>query len=138
MNRYKKRTGRALSIPEGLIYGVCMSIGITLAGISLAAKMIEGELLEESAIGYAVMIILLLASCAGAMIAQSKIKRRYLLVSSLSALIYAAVLLCITAIFFGGQYEAVGVTVLLILGGCTLAVLLKMGPGRGAKRRKRL
>ena len=138
MNQYQKHTGRALSIPGGLMYGGIVSLVITLIGATIVAKLLDGEILEESEIGYAAMVILMLASCAGTMTAQAKIKRQYLLVSGLSAGLYSAVLFSITALFFGGQYEAVGVTLLLILGGSVLALLLRMGPDRGGKHKKRV
>jgi hypothetical protein len=52
------------------------------------------------------------------------------------------VLLSMTALIFGGQYDRVGVTAIAILSGCILAVLLgekrKKSPKlqRGKKRRR--
>lgn len=135
--RNQKPIGRAVSMPKGLTLGGIASLGITMAGAAVIAKLLETERVGESMVGYAVMVLLLGSSFAGTWISQHRIKRRLLLVSLLSGGIYFALLLSITALFFGGQYEAVGVTGLLILGGSGTALLLAGRSGRGVERKKR-
>lgn len=131
-----KNTGRATSMPVGLLSGLAVSFGVTILGIGMIAKALDMEKMREGAIGYAVMVLLLAASFAGALVSRNRIKRQYLLVCGLSALMYFLTLLSITALFFGGQYEAVGVTGLLVLGGSMLALLTGGQGRRGGKRRK--
>ena len=76
------------------------------------------------------MIILLAASFLGTAGACGRIKRRAALVSLLSAVVYYLTLIAITALFFGGQYTAMGVTALMMLAGSGTALLLKTGKGR--------
>ena len=137
MMRNQKPIGRAVSMPKGLTLGGIASLGITMAGAAVIAKLLETERVGESMVGYAVMVLLLGSSFAGTWISQRRIKRRLLLVSLLSGGIYFALLLSITALFFGGQYEAVGVTGLLLLGGSGTALLLAGRIGRGVERKKR-
>lgn len=63
------------------------------------------------------MVLLIVSSFAGAMISFGRIKRQRMLVCIVSGVIYFAILMSITALFFGGQYSAVGTTALLVLAG---------------------
>lgn len=132
----QKPTGRASSMPAGLAMGGLCSLGVTLLGSAVLAKLVSGEAMAESSIGYGVMVMLVLAAFLGAMVAFGRIKRRRMLVCLVSGAIYFAVLLSMTALFFGGQFSAVGVTALLILCGSALAALLGLRDNRGGKRRK--
>lgn len=134
MNR--KPSGRALSMPAGLLFGAIISLGLTILSAVVLAKLVASEVMAEANIGYGVMAMLLVASFIGSLCAHARIKRQRLLVCGLSGVIYFLILLSITALFFGGQYEAVGVTGLLVLGGSLTAGLLGTMPGRGGKRRK--
>lgn len=132
----RKVTGKASSMPAGLALGGAVSLIITLLLAAIIAKMVSAEKLAEENIGYGVMVLLFAASATGALVANGRIKRQRLLVSGLSGLVYVGILVSITALFFGGQYEAVGVTVLLVLGGSTVTALFAKNPKRAGKGRK--
>lgn len=132
----RKVTGKAMTIPAGLLIGSFVSLGITMILAAVFAKLLDSEHLTQESIGYGVMGILLASSFGGAMVSYKRIKRQRLLVCMLSGVVYFGILLSITALFFGGQYEAVGVTGLLILCGCSIAVLTGMGEKRVGKRHK--
>lgn len=132
----RKVTGIAASMPAGLAVGGIVSLLVTLLGAVLAANLISGEKIPEGSIGYCSMVILLLSSITGAAVAVNRIKHRKLYVSLLSGLIYYAVLLAITAIFFGGRYHGMGVTALVIAAGSGTTALLNLRQGRGPHRRK--
>lgn len=132
----QRRTGRASSMPTGLAAGAVTSVLITILGSAVLAKLVDGEMLQESSIGYGIMIMLIGAACLGAMVSCNKVKRQRLLVCMASGGIYFGMLLCITAMFFGGQYSGVGVTALLIFCGSFLAVLPGFREKRGGKRVK--
>ena len=55
-----------------------------------------------------------------------------------SGLVYFVTLLAITALFFGGQYEAVGVTGLLVFGASTAVGLLKTQGGKLGSGKKKV
>lgn len=132
-----KHSGKASSIPAGLVYSTVFSVGITLIMTAVFGKMIDSEMLSWESAGYGIMFMLLISSFWGAVAACARVKRQRLLVCGMSGLAYFAVLLSITALFFGGQYEAVGVTAGLIAGGCGTAALLGMRQNRGGNTRKR-
>lgn len=132
----QKPTGRALSIPAGLAFGAVVSLGVTILSAALLAKLVDSEMLAEENIGYGIILLLLAASFTGAMTSYIRIKRQRVLVCLLSGVVYFAMLLSITALFFGGQYDAVGVTAILVLGGSAAAALLGLRDSRGGKRKK--
>lgn len=136
MIRNQKPTGRAASIPAGLLSGMVVSLGITILGAAIIAKLLDLGKMSEEMIGYSVMVMLMAASFAGALVSRSRIKRQHLLVCGLAAVLYFLMLLGITALFFGGQYEAVGVTGVLVFGGSMLAVLCGRRSDGAGKRRK--
>lgn len=134
----RKVTGTASSIPAGLALGAAVSLAITLAGAWIFAYLIAGEILKESSIGYCAMAIILLASVVSAAVAVGRIKRRRVYICGLSGLIYFGILLSVTALFFGGQYQAVGITALLILAGSGAVALLGLrGEGTASHRKKK-
>lgn len=124
MSSTRKVTGTASSIPAGLALGGFTSLVLTAAGSALTAYLILSEQLPEAAVGYCALMILLLSSAAGAWIAVKRIKHRRLFVCGLSAAVYYGILLSITALFFGGQYQGMGVTALTVLGGAGAVALL--------------
>lgn len=135
----QKPSGRASSMPTGLLTGLLVSLGITLLLAAVSAKLVDKRWIEEKDIGYCAMVILMAAPFIGNRVAQNRIKRQRLLVCAMSGGLYFLSLMGITALFFGGQYEAVGVTLLLIAGGSALTMLVgnrKKG-GRNRKNKKR-
>ena len=137
MTANQKVTGRASSIPGGLAIGGFMSLIITIIGAMIAAWLIGNERVQEQHIGYCSMLILLASSFIGAWIAASKIKHRRLYICILSGMIYYGMLLTITALFFGGRYQAMGVTAAVVLAGCMSAALTGQRGEKGRVRRRR-
>ena len=72
----RKVTGTAVSMPAGIGIGCGISMVLTLLGAGVVAKMIESEMLQESAVGYGAMLIILIASFGGSAIAVNKVKKR--------------------------------------------------------------
>lgn len=135
MAKNVKQSGRAVSMPAGLLLGAIISIVWTILGAMGLAKMIDNETLGENMVGYGAVIILISAAFIGALVADRRIKHRHILVCGISAGIYYLLLLSITALFFGGQYKGMGVTGLLVLAGSTAALLLGKGKGSGKKKK---
>ena len=133
----RKVTGRARSVPNGLLLGGLTSLSITLLMTAGLTTVIEKEMLEQSNIGYGVMVMLLVASFLGAIVSSRTIKHRNLAMCLLSGVVYVVILMAITALFFGGQYQAVGVTSFLIFGGSAAAGLLEVKKGRERGRNKK-
>lgn len=132
----QKVTGTAKSMPGGLAAGWAASALVTLLGAIVVAYLLDSEIMQMSAIGYGAMFILLAASVLGALLAYRCIRRQRLVVCLVSGGIYFLSLLALTALFFGGQYEGIGVTGLVILGGSLAVGLLGLKQKRGGHRRR--
>lgn len=121
----KHRTGRASSFPAGVLIGTGTGMALLLLLTALCAKLISMEALREESFGYGIMAALLISSFTGAYTACERVKRRKLAVCGS---VWAATLFCLlgmTALFFGGQYQGIGVTALLLAGGSGAATLLQ-------------
>jgi putative membrane protein (TIGR04086 family) len=119
----------------GLSIGVLASIVLTLVGTSVTANLVLSEKLPFESVGYAATIVLLLSSALGAWLAAVLVKRRWMMICVGAGGMYYMSLLAITALFFGGQYQAVGVTALLIFGACGAVGFLGLTKDNG-KRKK--
>lgn len=128
----KKPTGRALSMGAGLGVGAIFALCWTILGAMITGKLMDIEIMKETDIGYASVVILMTASFGSAMVSCGKIKRQRALVCAASGGIYFLMLLCVTALLFGGQYSGVWVTLILILAGSGAAMALG-GYSRGRK-----
>ena len=133
----QKVTGTAVSVPAGLILGTAVSLGITAALSALAAWLILGGTVPEAGTGYCAMVILLLSAAAGSATAIRKTKRLRLRMGLAAGGIYWVCLLAATALFFGGRYEGIGVTALMVFCGSMLVILLAPGQQNRAGCRKR-
>ena len=134
----KKVTGRSKPMAAGLALGTVVSFLLTLVGAAVIANLILSEKLAEEAVGYGAVVVLLLASAIGAWLSAILVKRRWMLVCLGAGGIYYLLLLSVTALFFGGQYQGMGVTALLVLGGSGAVGLLGLGgkksSGKKAKK----
>lgn len=117
MGNKHKYTGRAFSLPAGIGIGTAVSLTGMLIGAMILAWLIVSERVGENGIGWGSMVILPLSSAAGAWTAWHLIQHRRLMVCSIQCAAYYLCLL-LMALPFGGQYEGMGVTALLVvLGG---------------------
>lgn len=130
-NRKIKRT--ATGIPAGLAIGALISLIITMAGAAVMAYLVLNETVGESGIGYASMIVLFIGAAMGAWGAYSSIKKQRLQICLMSAGVYYLILLAITALFFGGQYQGLGVTALVVLIGTQVVAFF---PGKESAKIK--
>lgn len=137
MTMNRKPTGTTMSMPAGLAIGGICSLLITVVLSAIVAKLTESEVIAQESIGYFVISILLISSVAGSLVSFRKIQRRRLVVCLISGLIYYCVLLSITAMCFGGQYQGVGVTGMAILCGSCCAGLMGLRDKSGSRRGKR-
>ncbi len=126
-----------MSVPMGLALGGGCSLLITILSAALLAWMVDREKLAWEDIGYGIMVTLLLASVLGARLAYGRIKRQQLLVCTLTGVVYLGMLLSITALSFGGQYDGALVSAVLILGGSGAAGLIPVGGHRKTARKRR-
>lgn len=132
-----KPTGRATGMAAGLAWGAVSALLLIGVLSSVLAFLISRGVVRQENLGYGVMVILFLAGAMGYYSSYHKIKRRKLLVSILSAAIILTGLAALTALFFGGQYEGIFPTAMLINGGSGAALLLSMKSEMRPNRKKR-
>lgn len=126
----RKPTGTAVSLPAGIGIGVGITVLITVIGAAVLAWLINGGAVPELGFGYGAMAVLLLSSALGSWIAAALVKHQRLVVCLVTGGIYFLLLIGLTAFCFGGQYQGLLPTALLIVGGSTAAALLgNMGQG---------
>ena len=132
MIRNRISTGRALSMPTGLATGLSIGLATTVILSALLAKLVSTEKVEWGSVGYGIMIILLITSAIDSKATYFMIKRRKLIGCFLAGLLYWLSLIMITALFFGGQYDGMGVTGVVVFCGSAIVCLLE---SKGEKRK---
>lgn len=138
MTLSKKATGRALPLPAGLFVGLGVSVIITLIFAAVITQLILKETVGEEWIGYGAMLAIPVSAAAGAFVASMTVKRRWLLVSLFEGGMYLLFLLSMNSFFFGGQFQGVWITVILILlGSFAVGAISLKGQSRGYKYRKK-
>lgn len=130
MSTTKLQTGKASSIPGGLIAAASVSVMTTLILSAAIAFFLNKETVTWGQAGYLIMGMLFLASFLGGKTAYSRIKRQRIVVALMSGLLFFGVLLAITALFFGGQMDAVLETAGIIGAGCGTSALLFLPKNR--------
>lgn len=135
MVRNKKVSGTAKSVPVGICIGTAAALAVTLVGTLIAAWLISYEKIDENASGYCAMIILLTASAIGAYTVQAVVKHNKPVMCVAAGITYYLMLLAITALFFGGQYQAMGVTALVIAAGSSVVILVGLKENNMHKRK---
>jgi len=122
----KPPTGAAKSIPAGLGIGLLVSLSVTLLLAVLASWLIVSEVTPQDSLGYWAMGIMFVSTVAGALTSVCIIQRLRLQMSLLSALCYYVSLLCITGLFFGGQYQGMGTAGIMVILGALVSIGLGM------------
>ena len=125
MNSKSNYAGKTTSMQLGLFKGLVVSLLATGIIALLLALAIHLEKLQWNNVGYGIMLLILVSSFLGSLTSRQQIRRKRLIVCLLAGILYCLALLSMTALFFGGQYEAVGVTAGLILAGSGTAGLLE-------------
>ena len=133
----QKPTGMSSGMPGGLALGGLAAMVLTVLLGCLLAVLIAKEVLPEENVGYGVMAVLFVSSAIGSTVAYKRIRHRRLMVFVLSGICYLVTLTGLTALFFGGQYEGIFPTAMLIIGGTGVAFLRSASMGRGWKPHKK-
>ena len=138
MKTANKVKGTAVSMPVGVATGTLVSLLTTGGASGLLTWLILNGKAPEASTGYITMGILLMSTILGTLLSAAKIKRRWMLVSCITGMLYFLALLSCTAIFFGGNYQGVGVSALVVLVGSLLTGFVGLkrekGHSRGVKK----
>lgn len=132
-----KVSGKTMGIPVGIAVGDLVSLIISIAGAAVSAWLVSSEKIGEGGIGYAAIIVVALAAAGGAWISTLLIKRLRLQMCLLSGGCYFLTLLAMTALFFGGQYQGIGVIGIVILCGCAIVAFIPGKNGGFKSKRKK-
>lgn len=122
-------------LPKGLGISMIVSVGSALVGSAVGAWLLSLEKIEEGNIGYITMILLLVSSFLGALVATRLINEKRMLVCLCAGSVYLLSLLGITALFFGGIYSGVGESALVILAGVLSVALIALKGNKSTKKR---
>ncbi len=131
----QKPTGRATTMPIGIAIGILVSTALTLILSGVLAWLVLGEKVSDKSMGYGIILILLLASVAGATLSIKTVKHRKMFAGMATGIGYLSVLLMCTALFFGGQYQGVGVTAAVVLSGSLATGLISARERKSGKKR---
>lgn len=124
MNQTVRYTGKTRSIPAGLAISAGVSMGITLILSAGIAYGLNAERMTWEQAGYWIMGMLFAASFLGGKSIYAAVRRQRLAVSILSGVLYWGLLLFLAALFFGGEFQAVGVTAGIIFAGSMVSALI--------------
>ncbi len=126
----KKEMAMGWAIALGALAGYLLSI----AGSAVLAWLVARGTVAQTSIGYGSMVILVLCAAAAPWLAGRLFGRKKLIVTGLTGLGYYLCLLATTAMLFGGEYQGMGVTAVMVLLGAGLTVLPTL-LGKGQKRK---
>ena len=132
----KKITGRAPSFWKSAGAGVLFGALWTLACAAVLAKLLDSQILSMENVGYGSMVAVLSAVFTGATLAGKRAGHMVLQAAVISGIAYFLCLLLVNAMFFGGSYTGIGVTLILVILATSLAILAA-GKGRGKRTRRR-
>lgn len=128
------RRGESVIIRSSLL-GSATSLLVTVFANAFFAWLVVGEKIQESAMGYGTMAILLIASVLGAIVSIKLAQCKQMVASLVSGLLYFGWLLLITVFFYGGNYNGVAVTGALIAAGSVGTAFILPAPGQKAYKR---
>lgn len=121
-----KYSGRTVSMQIGILWSAGISLCCTILAILLLGWLVSEEKIKWEYVGYGIMIVTLLSSFLGALIACIKVRRRMLLVSMVSGMLYLGILLSIAELFFGGISRETWILSGIIMVGSLCASFLRM------------
>ena len=131
----RKQSGWLHKLPKSLGISMIVSVGSALIGSAVGTWLLSSEKIEERNIGYITMILLLVSSFLGALVATRLINEKRMLVCLCAGGVYLLSLWGITALFFGGIYSGVGESALVILAGVLSVALIALKGNKSAKKR---
>lgn len=132
----KKISGRSPSLGKSVAAGVLLGTVWTLLCAVVLAKLIDSGVMPMEKVGYGSMAAVLSAVFAGASLAGRKAGHMVVQAAVISGAAYFLCLILVNAMFFGGSYSGMWVTLILVALATALAVL-PAGKGSGRRGRKR-
>ena len=136
MAKSMKLKGAANPAVGVLAVGAAVSMAMTMVGTGICAALISAETITPSSMGYCAVGVLLVSAFAGSSVVTGVGKQRSPVTNVIAGGVYYLMLLAVTALFFDGQYQGIGVTAFAVLSGSILPTLLGRTRKNGTKLRK--
>lgn len=133
----KKSIHKTASLPLSIAFGVLTGMIVTFLGALLMTYLTNTESMQLQTMTTLSAITQLVAAAVGVFVSTMLVRERQLITGMVTAAAYFLILLAGTAMFFGGEYDNVGVGALVIMAAGSMVVLLRMrGKKKPAHRRK--
>lgn len=129
--------GKTVSMPVGIAMGTSLAVITTIGGAAILASLIGNESVSEGMMKTGCMMIHFLSAALGAIVSAAVTKGKRLPVCIISAATYFGILLAMTALVFGGQYQDILPTALIVIAGGGVAILpalIRKGSGGRMKK----
>jgi len=134
----KKNYGKAKPMAVGLAFGVGTALLLTVILSVAVTQLVLGERIEENAIGYCTGGMLPVCTAVGAWVAITLVKSRKMQTCLITGGVYYLCLLAVNVLFFGGQFDGVFVSLLMVLlGASAVGFLAARGKGKGSNHHKK-
>ena len=130
-----KVKGTATSMPKGLLLGLTVGMGLTFVLSAVLTWLTLDGKINPNSTGYYSMGLIVLSSMIGALLSAIRIQRRWMLVCLVNGAVYFVLLLLITAVFFGGRYQGIGVSAILVCIGVLCSGIIGLLKKRSLGRR---
>ena len=135
MNTKRKISIHGNGVLRGMTAGITGSALTTLMSTAIFSWMISKKVIPEEHVIYCTVVILLISAITGSEIVISKCDKKAAM-GICSGIVYLAMMLIVTTIFFGAQYQRIGVTTIIVLVGCVLAAMLTKSDRKNHKFKK--
>lgn len=122
---------------RGIVLGAVISMAVTLICTAVFGAMVSAGTIRENVVGYISIGILLLATVIGTLSGIRNVQEKKLYCGLGIAAVYFGLLISMTALFFGGQYDRVTVTSFVLFLGAIGGMFLGKGKGSGSNLRSR-
>lgn len=122
-------------IPAALLCGLITGLVVTAVGAMVAATLVNANTIDQTMIGYAAMVIILLGGAAAAFAAVLKLPQMRFVMCLSGALVYLLGLICCAAILFDGVKTGLFPAILVTVAGGMAVYLLGLKRSRRTKYR---
>ncbi len=128
----------AARLPVSIAIGTAVGMIGALSGAAVLTTMILNGKIGESSMRYGCLAVLAVSAILGSLIAALTANERKFIAATATGASMFAVLISCTALFFGGQYSGIAVTLLLTVGiGLCVGMISSKKKGRSFKRVKK-
>ena len=121
----KKAKGTATAIPIGVLWGVIISLLMTIISALMLTWLTLNGITDQEKLGYSIMVSILLATMIGSFVSSTLVKRRKLLICWVTGMAYYITLLGINALLLGRNFQGVIAEGLLITAGSLISGILQ-------------